>query len=81
MNRTMWLRERRMEKFAMCRDASRRTVRDPGPEGRVIRFGATYRSPVDKWTAAPRLTTSPRGPQPQQKRPIDVLRKPDKSTC
>ena len=53
----------------------------PDPEGRVTRFDATHRRPVGKWTAAPRLTTSPQGPQPQQKRPIGVLRKPDTSTC
>ena len=38
------------------------------------RFDATGRRPVDKWTAAPRLTTSPQGPQ-QQKRTYDVLRR------
>ena len=29
------------------------------PAGRVSRFDATGQGPVDKWTAAPRLTTSP----------------------
>ena len=48
---------------------------------RVRRFDATRPQPVDKWTAASRLTTPPQAQQPQQKRPIDVLRKPDKSTC
>ena len=33
--------------------------RHPNPEGRVSRFDATGQGPVDKWTAAPRLTTSP----------------------
>ena len=33
----------------------------PNPAGRVRRFDATGRSPVDKWTAAPRLTTCPQG--------------------
>ena len=42
---------------------------------------ATGRRPVDKWTAAPRLTTSPQGQPQQQKRTYDVLPKPDKYTC
>ena len=40
---------------------------------RVTRFDAACRRPVGKWTAAPRLTTSPQGQQSQQKRTIDVL--------
>ena len=59
----------------------RRAHRNPNPAGRVRRFDATGRRPVDKWTAAPRLTTSPQGKPQQQKRTYDVLRKPDKSTC
>ena len=59
----------------------RRARRNPNPAGRVRRFDATGRRPVDKWTAAPRLTTSPQGQPQQQKRTYDVLRKPDKSTC
>ena len=58
----------------------RRAHRNPNPAGRVRRFDATGRRPVDKWTAAPRLTTSPQGQPQQQKRTYDVLRKPDKST-
>ena len=37
----------------------RRAHRQPNSAGRVSRFDATGRKPVDKWTAAPRLTTSP----------------------
>ena len=37
----------------------RRAHRQPNPAGRVSRFDATGQGPVDKWTAAPRLTTSP----------------------
>ena len=37
------------------------TYRQPNPRGRVTRFDATDRRPVDKWTAAPRPTTSPQG--------------------
>ena len=44
------------------------TDRQPNPRGRVTRFDATDRRPVDKWTAAPRPTTSPQGQKPQQKR-------------
>ena len=74
---------RRLPRTQMPRPLPRRwqTVRNPKPEGRVTRFDATRRRPVDKWTAAPRLTTSPQAQQPQQKRSIDVLAKPDKSTC
>ena len=43
----------------------RRAHRHLNPAGRVIRFDATGQSPVDKWTAAPRLTTSPQAQQPQ----------------
>ena len=39
----------------------RRARRNPNPRGRVTRFDATDWRPVDKWTAAPRLTTSPQG--------------------
>ena len=53
----------------------RRAHRNPNPAGRVRRFDATGRRPVDKWTAAPRLTTSPQGKPQQQKRTYDVLRK------
>ena len=49
--------------------------------GRVRRFDATRRRPVDKWTAAPRLTTCPQGKPQQQKRTNDVLPKPAKLTC
>ena len=59
----------------------RRAHRNPNPAGRVRRFDATGRRPVDKWTAAPRLTTSPQDKPQQQKRTNDVLPKPDKSTC
>ena len=45
------------------------TDRQP-KRGRVTRFDATDRRPVDKWTAAPRPTTSPQGQKPQQKRSI-----------
>ena len=38
-----------------------RAHRRPNPAGRVSRFDAACRRPVDKWTAAPRLTTSPQG--------------------
>ena len=41
----------------------RRAHRHLNPAGRVIRFDATGQSPVDKWTAAPRLTTSPQAQQ------------------
>ena len=47
--------------------------RHPNPAGRVTRFDAACRRPVGKWTAAPRLTTSPQGQQSQQKLTIDVL--------
>lgn len=47
----------------------------------MTRFDATGRRPVDKWTAAPRLTTSPQGQQPQQKRSIDLVHKPVNSEC
>ena len=39
-------------------------IENPNPRGRVTRFDATGRRPVDKWTAAPRLTTSPQGKPP-----------------
>ena len=58
----------------------RRTHRHIKPAGRVSRFDAS-RCPVDKWTAAPRLTTSPQGQPQQQKRTINVLQKPAKYTC
>ena len=47
----------------------------------MTRFDATERRPVDKWTAAPRLTTSPQGQQPQQKRSIHMVHKPVNSEC
>ena len=59
-----------------CYMCQRRAHRNPNPAGRVRRFDATGRRPVDKWTAAPRLTTSPQGQPQQQKRTYDVLRKP-----
>ena len=59
----------------------RRAHRHIKPAGRVSRFDATRRCPVDKWTAAPRLTTSPQGQPQQQKRTINVLQKPAKYTC
>ena len=59
----------------------RRAHRHLNPAGRVSRFDATGRSPVDKWTAAPRLTTSPQGQPQQQKRTINVLQKPAQPTC
>ena len=51
------------------------------PRGRVIRFDATGRRPVDKWTAAPRPTTSPQGQKPQQKRSTHMVHKPVNSEC
>ena len=57
------------------------TDRQPNPEGRVTRFDATDRRPVDKWTAAPRPTTSPQGQQPQQKRSTHMVHKPVNSEC
>ena len=59
----------------------RRAHRHPNPAGRVIRFDATGPSPVDKWTAAPRLTTSPQAQQPQQKRSTHLVHKPVNSEC
>ena len=59
----------------------RRAHRHPNPAGRVIRFDATGRSPVDKWTAAPRLTTSPQGQQHQPKRSTHLVHKPVNSEC
>ena len=50
-------------------------------EARVTRFDATERRPVGKWTAAPRLTTSPQGQQPQQKRSTHMVHKPANSEC
>ena len=50
--------------------------------GRVIRFDATRRRPVDKWTARPsRPDHFPTGPTLQQKRSIDVVHKPVNSVC
>ena len=48
---------------------------------RVIRFDATGRSPVDKWTAAQRLTTSPQAQQHQPKRSTHMVHKPVSSEC
>ena len=46
------------------------------PTGRVTRFDATGRRPVDKWITRKReFPTYPQAPQPQQKRSIHVLRK------
>ena len=53
----------------------------PNPRGRVTRFDATDRRPVDKWTAAPRPTTSPQGQKPQQKRSTHMVHKPVNSEC
>ena len=39
------------------------------------------RRPVDKWTAAPRPTTSPQGQKPQQKRSTHMVHKPVNSEC
>ena len=39
------------------------TYRQPNPRGRVTRFDATDRRPVDKWTAAPRTDHFPTGPE------------------
>ena len=47
----------------------------------MIRFDATGRHPVDKWTAAPRPTTSPQGQKPQQKRSNHMVHKPVNSEC
>ena len=47
----------------------------------MIRFDATGQSPVDKWTAAPRLTTSPQGQPQQQKRSTHMVHKPVNSNC
>ena len=57
------------------------TYRQPNPRGRVTRFDATDRRPVDKWTAAPRPTTSPQGQKPQQKRSTHMVHKPVNSEC
>ena len=57
------------------------TYRQPNPRGRVTRFDATDRRPVDKWTAAPHPTTSPQGQQPQQKRSTHMVHKPVNSEC
>ena len=59
----------------------RRAHRHLNPAGRVIRFDATGQSPVDKWTAAPRLTTSPQAQQPQPKRSTHMVHKPVSSDC
>ena len=47
----------------------------------MSRFDATGRGPVDKWTAAPRLTTSPQAQQQQQKRSTHLVHKPVNSEC
>ena len=47
----------------------------------MTRFDATDRRPVDKWTAAPRPTTSPQGQKPQQKQSIHMVHKPVNSEC
>ena len=47
----------------------------------MTRFDATDRRPVDKWTAAPRPTTSPQGQKPQQKRSTHMVHKPVNSEC
>ena len=47
----------------------------------MTRFDATDRRPVDKWTAAPRPTTSPQGQKPQQKRSTHLVHKPVNSEC
>ena len=47
----------------------------------MTRFDATDRRPVDKWTAAPRPTTSPQSQQPQQKRSTHMVHKPVNSEC
>ena len=59
----------------------RRAHRHLNPAGRVIRFDATGQCPVDKWTAAPRLTTSPQAQQPQPKRSTHMVHKPVNSEC
>ena len=53
----------------------------PTPAGRVSRFDAACQSPVDKWTAAKRLTTSPQGQTHQQKRSTHMVHKPVNSKC
>ena len=58
------------------RDTTPMANLSPNPRGRVTRFDATDRRPVDKWTAAPRPTTSPQGQQPQQKRSTHMVHKP-----
>ena len=47
----------------------------------MTRFDATDRRPVDKWTAAPRPTTSPQGQKQQQKRSTHMVHKPVNSEC
>ena len=65
----------------------RQRYEEEGPDGlfdRRLGKASARRVPadrVDKWTAAPRLTTSPQGQPQQQKRTIDVLQKPAKYTC
>ena len=59
----------------------RRAHRQPNPAGRVIRFDAARRCPVDKWTAAPRPTTSPQAQPHQQKRSTHLVHKPVNSKC
>ena len=59
----------------------RRAYRHPNPAGRVSRFDAACQSPVDKWTAAPRLTTSPQRQPQQQKRSTHLVHKPVNSDC
>ena len=74
---------RRLPRASMPRplQGRRRAHRYLNPAGRVIRFGATGRCPVDKWTAAPRLTTSPQGQAQQQKRSTHMVHKPVNSDC
>ena len=59
----------------------RRARRTPKAASRVSRFDAACRRPVDKWTAAPRLTTSPQGHTHQQKRSTHLVHKPVNSKC
>ena len=58
-----------------------RAHRHPNPAGRVSRFDATGQGPVDKWTAAPRLTHFPTGQPQQQKRSTHLVHKPVNSEC
>ena len=54
-------------------------IRNRNPEGRVIHFDAIFRRPVDKWTAASRLTTSPQAQLPQRK--CNLVHNPVSSKC